>query len=377
MNAEVIYSIATRIGGPGLGVVSYNALAALEDRRWLKLAVAYNNRSDFPKSRLMLIYGNPAKALFFLPKEYYRPLRKSFFDYMTSKIILRRGCTVFHGWNNQSLRSLQAARKISATAILECGSTYQLFREPLIDEEYRRFGLEPKKRPASARESSIEEFGIADAILVPSAFAKKTFVDAGFDEKKLHIMNRAANLLPSRPGERRQRPFVVLFVGRLSLRKGAQYLLEAWKTAGLKDAELHLVGSVDEAMKTVLSRYRDLENVKVRGFLKDPGEAYRSANVFVFPSLEEGSAKVTYEAMAAGLPVITTENSGSVVRDGMDGYIVPIRDAAAIREKILTLYENPAEASRMARNGLEHIRSFTWDAYRENLIATYERILSR
>ncbi len=70
------------------------------------------------------------------------------------------------------------------------------------------------------------------------------------------------------------------------------------------------------------------------GFLKNPETVYKKASIFVFPSLEEGGAKVTYEAMASGLPLIATENSGSVMRDGIDGFLVPIRDSRALGEKI-------------------------------------------
>ena len=121
----------------------------------------------------------------------------------------------------------------------------------------------------------------------------------------------------------------------------------------------------------------DLENVVFTGFLKNPEEVFRKASVFVFPSLEEGGAKVTYEAMASGLPLITTHNSGSIVRDGVDGYIVPIRDAAALREKILYFYDNPAEVERLGANGRLAVMDHTWQHYRDNVIHAYQEIMKQ
>jgi glycosyltransferase involved in cell wall biosynthesis len=142
----------------------------------------------------------------------------------------------------------------------------------------------------------------------------------------------------------------------------------------IKDAELVFVGSIDDNIKPVLSKYNNVENIVFKGFLKDPSDVYKESTIFVFPSLEEGSAKVTYEAMAAGLPVITTENSGSVVRSELDGFIIPMRDSEAIKEKIYYFYENPEMIEIMSTNALEHIKQYTWQKYRDNLIETYNKL---
>ncbi|MEW6003364.1 MAG: glycosyltransferase [Nitrospirota bacterium] len=377
MKAEVIYSIATKIGGSGLGLVSYNALKALYDKGFLKMAVSYGNKSDIPEIKLLLLPGNPARLLFFLPRHYYKPLRKGFLDFITSRILLKRGCDVFHGWNNQALRSVKAAKKIGAKTILECGSTHRLFREEILDEEYRRFGIEVDKPPEYARRSSLEEFFLADFIFLPSEFAKKTFIQAGVSEHKLFVINRGVNLEKFKFNGVKNKKFRVLFVGRICLRKGIQYLLEAWKELKLKDAELLLVGSIDEKMKPLLSTYTHVENIIFSGFLKDPSEVYKEATIFVFPSLEEGSAKVTYEAMASGLPVITTENSGSIVRDGLDGFIVPLRDSKVIKDKILYCYSNPEMVERMRLKARENIKHYSWQRYRDTLIDAYNRIFTK
>jgi glycosyltransferase involved in cell wall biosynthesis len=373
---KVIYSIATRIGGPGLGIVSYNTVKALLHAGYLKKAVCYGNKSDIDRDKVLALPGNPAKLLFFLPRNYYRPLRKGFLDYVTSKLILKKGCDVFQGWSSQALRSIKAAKKIGAAAIVDSGSNHRFFREELLNEEYRRFGLEISKDPEYVRRSVLEELDLADHIFVVTDFAKETYERAGIDGRKICVLGRGADLARFSPGDEKDNVFRVLFAGRIGIRKGVQYLLEAWKGLDLKNAELVLLGSVDHNFRSVVSQYSDLRNVVFTGFLKNPEAVYKKASIFAFPSLEEGGAKVTYEAMASGLPLIATENSGSVMRDGIDGFLVPIRDSKALGEKILYFYEQREEIRRMGANADEQVKQYSWERYQERLIDTYRSLFA-
>ncbi|MEJ5226587.1 glycosyltransferase family 4 protein [Thermodesulfovibrio sp.] len=373
---KVIYSIATKIGSSGLGTVSCNAVKALDEFNLLKKAISYGNKCPIDKSKIVSLPGNPAKLIFFLPKHYYRPLRKGFLDFITSKIINTKGCDVFHGWNNQALRSIKSAKKIGAKTILECGSTHRFFRDRIINEEYEKYKISRQKSPDYAIKASLEEIALADYIFVPSEFAKKTFIDAGVDENKIFIIKRGVDIERFKPKKSDHKKFRVLFVGKVSLRKGIQYLLEAWKELNLKNAELIVVGNIEDSIKPLLAKFSDLDNLIFKGYLKNIIEEYQQATIFVFPSLEEGSAKVTYEAMASGLPVITTENSGSVIRDGIDGFIIPAKDKEAIKEKIVYFYENKEEIEKMGKNARENIKAYTWDKYKTNFINIYRRIFS-
>ncbi len=371
---KVIYSIATRIGGTGLGITSYNTVKALSSAGYLQKAVCYGNRSDLDQRSILALPGNPAKLLFFLPRHYYRPLRKGFLDYVTSQMILSKGCDVFHGWHSQALRSVKAAKKTGAAAIVESGSNHPAFRAEVLAEEFSKFGLEAAKTPDYVKRASLEELALADYLFVISDFAKETYVRAGIDRAKIMVVGRGADLARFRPAEKRDEKFRVLFMGRIGVRKGVHYLLEAWRDLGLRDAELVLAGTIEENFRPLLAQYADLKNVVYTGFIKNPEDAYAKASVFAFPSLEEGGAKVTYEAMACGLPLITTENSASVIRDGTDGFIIPIRDSRAIREKILFFYENRGEISRMGMHAAEQVTHHSWECFQKRVIDTYRRL---
>jgi glycosyltransferase involved in cell wall biosynthesis len=103
-------------------------------------------------------------------------------------------------------------------------------------------------------------------------------------------------------------------------------------------------------------------------------EEFAAADVFVLPSLAEGSAGVTYEALAAGVPVVTTPAAGSVVRDGVDGRIVPERDPVALADAIAEIVEDRNKRERMSIAARERARDYTWNRYGERLIAALRSI---
>jgi len=92
----------------------------------------------------------------------------------------------------------------------------------------------------------------------------------------------------------------------------------------------------------------------------------------VLPALAEGSAYVCYEALACGLPVITTPNAGSVVRDGIEGYIVPIRDADALAERIMRLAHNRPLLAEMSNRAVARAEEYVWERWSERLLGAIE-----
>ncbi len=170
------------------------------------------------------------------------------------------------------------------------------------------------------------------------------------------------------------RPLRVLFVGGVSLGKGPQYLFKALERLDTRKISARMVGPViiAEPYRTRLQERVELTGRRPRDEVR---RHYEWADLFVFPSICEGSATVNYEALAAGLPVITTPNAGSVVRDGVEGFIVPIRDAAALAAKIEQLATNPSLLAHMAQKARERAAEFSWEKYGERLARTLEEIM--
>jgi glycosyltransferase involved in cell wall biosynthesis len=168
--------------------------------------------------------------------------------------------------------------------------------------------------------------------------------------------------------------FRVLYVGRLSQAKGIAQLLEAFSRLRLPRAQLEFVGDIVGAGRW-LPRYRDMFVWRRQVPQHALADIYRRADVFVFPSLHEGSALVTYEALASGLPVIATPNAGSEVRDGVEGFLVPAAEIEPLAERLLELYRDPERRGEMARAARRRAEEFSWTAYGERLAAAVASVL--
>jgi glycosyltransferase involved in cell wall biosynthesis len=163
------------------------------------------------------------------------------------------------------------------------------------------------------------------------------------------------------------KPLRVLTVGAVGLRKGAPYVYAAARS--LKDkAEFRMAGTIEITphAQNLLTAHVKLLGVVPRSEIH---QQFAWADVFLLPSICEGSATVCYEALAFGLPVIATQNAGSVVRDGVDGYIVPVRDPEAIVDRIERFADSSDLLAIMSQNALERAKEYTLERYGERLLS--------
>lgn len=169
-------------------------------------------------------------------------------------------------------------------------------------------------------------------------------------------------------------PGRVLFVGTAELRKGIHYLAQAAELLAQRGRhyEYRIAGHVSESVRkqTVCRHLTFLGRVPRTQIHQE----FQRAAIFVLPSLAEGSAEVTYEALATALPLVTTKAAGSVARDGIEGLIVAERDPLALADAIEQVMENPDLRIRMASAARERAREYTWDRYGERLINALELI---
>jgi alpha-maltose-1-phosphate synthase len=275
-----------------------------------------------------------------------------------------------------ALRAFKAARELGALCILDQSIGHHRTAVQLMQQEAALHPEFADSAPIDAAEWLLAqrdtEALLADVIIVGSEYAKGTMVRHGVEPSRIVIVPYGADIERFRPVTHvNAGRFRVLFVGQLSQRKGIKYLLEAVKGVAIPQLELVLVGGV-VGSGSGLVPYRDyfthipnVPHVEVHKY-------FQNADLFVYPSLHEGSAIAIYEALASGLPVITTANSGSVIRDGSEGFIVPIRSIDALKEKILLFYQNRSLRAEMGHNARALAEQFSWQAYRtklSNLIA--------
>lgn len=215
------------------------------------------------------------------------------------------------------------------------------------------------------------EIELADRILVGSSFVRDTFIAEGVPAEKLMVIPYGADTQlfePPEQGKPDGEGLRLLFVGQIGQRKGISYLLEAARRTASYGDSLTLVGQIQgngQALASYRAHFRHVPHVP-RTELR---EIYRQADVFVFPTLVEGMPLVVLEAMASGLPVITTPNGpGDIVREGVDGFLVPPRNADAIIERLHQLRCDPDLRREMGRNARIRAQEFTWDAYRSKTV---------
>jgi glycosyltransferase involved in cell wall biosynthesis len=300
------------------------------------------------------------------------------FDHHASRHIGNHS-DIFVGLSGASLYSLQRARQRGMKTILERGSTHMLYQRNILEEEYARFGMRKMVMHPQVVERELREYQEADFISIPSQFVKGTFLQYGVPEEKLIQIPYGVNLNHFYPIIKEDSTFRVIHCANLSLRKGVPYLLQAFSELSLKDAELWLIGGVTEEVRPFLSRFASPAIILKGKFPEADLHKYMSqGSVFCLASIEEGLAMVQPMAMACGLPVICTTNTGGadIVREGQDGFIVPIRDVEAIKEKLLFFYENPEACKTMGESSRMRVQAgFSWTDHGHKMISAYQKIL--
>ena len=304
------------------------------------------------------------------------PMIETFDRWMAERLAR---CEVFHCLSSFGLQSHRAARsRHGAVTVCDRGSAHIEFQDEILRDEFARFGARFPGIDPRLVERELEEYRFCDLIFVGSSFAMRTFVDKGVPREKLRLNPYGVDLRMFHREPKNDRTFRVLFVGTVALRKGLQYLFEAMAGLGHPDVELCIAGTLEAEMRPIMAKYEGTfryVGVVPRAELH---KHYSQASVLVLPSIEEGLALVQAQAMACGLPVIATENTGAadLFTDGVEGFIVPIRDAHAIREKILTLYENPSMREQMGEAALACVRKIGgWDDYGKRAAEYYREAL--
>lgn len=285
------------------------------------------------------------------------------------------------GWSSYSLHTLRRAKESGAKTVLQHGSSHIVYQDQILREEYDRLGLRGHEF-AHPRiiEKELLEYQEADFISIPSLYVKETFLQRGVPAAKLLHVPYGVDLSNFYPIPKVDKTFRVIHCGNLSLRKGVHYLLQAFSELQLPDAELWLIGKVTDELGPFLKRYAS-PSVILKGTFpeRELHKYFSQGSVFCLASIEEGLAMVQPMAMACGLPLIITTNTGGadLAREGREGFILPIRDVAALKEKILYCYENPEEARRMGEAGQRRAGAgYTWADHADKMIAHFRRILA-
>jgi glycosyltransferase involved in cell wall biosynthesis len=309
-------------------------------------------------------------------------------DRHCARLLRHPAVTAFLGVEYGALASLKAAGDLGKAGVVAFLSPHHKTRAAWVDREFDAFPeLSERGRAAIDKLTPIrdarrdEEAARASWIVTGSSFTTRSMVDAGFPSGKILTVPLGGPdpidpaLLPARPSSITR----FVYVGPASVRKGAPYLLRAWRRVAGPGRELHFYGKVllPQAVIDEARRAPGGESITFHGSVppSDLPTVYQRASALVLPTLCDGFGAVISEALAHGLPVITTHNAGAAdqVTDGQSGFLIPARDEEALVQVIQRSLDRPTELFDMRRGALAAAAAWTWTDFR----STFQQVLGK
>lgn len=293
-------------------------------------------------------------------------------------------CDLYVGLSGSTLPAGKAAHRRGASYVCDRGSAHIRVQDQLLREEHALWGV--KYSGIDTRNLSREEaeYAEADCITVPSGFVLRSFLGQGVPADKLRLLSYGVNLSRFQPvATPAEGRFDVLFVGGMSLRKGVQYLVQAYNKLDHPAKSLTFVGAPSQELIALLAA-RGLwpADARVLGHMPQTelkGLMSRS-HVMVLPSIEEGLAMVQAQSMACACPVIASRNTGAedLFSDGQEGFIVAVREVDALAERLQQLADQPDLRAAMGQRSLQRVQGLGgWSDYGQNAMRIYGEMLRR
>jgi glycosyltransferase involved in cell wall biosynthesis len=292
-----------------------------------------------------------------------------------------KGARIYHYRAGFGGASVKVAQRLGMITLCDHASVHPILFEYLVDNK--------GKMPRSINERHVGHFWRyvlqdikqADAVLVNSNFAAETFRNLGDNSSLPHVIYLGVDdyFLANVPNrENAPDVFNLLFAGTFGKGKGAETLIEALRGLDSFPWRLEIAGSLSAEMLNCSRRLFADPRVKYLGQLsrQELARAMSRADVFVFPSLSEGSARVVFEALACGCYIITTPNSGSIVEDGVHGCIVPPGDCLSLADAIGHAYRHRDVVSRIGRSNALLVKAkYNQNEYGDQLACLYRRLV--
>lgn len=354
----------------------------LQRRSWLAPSgvrqIAYPGRELL---RLALLKSGLARALRLNPQH----LADWVYAGLDRQVARRHleGLSAIYAYEDAAADTFAAARGRGIACLYDLPIAHYRHGQRIQAEEAARFpdlapALQTLREPAAKLARKERELELADRIIVPSSQVKQSLLEAGLAAERIAVVPFGAPSDRFQPQPKPDRTFRALFVGRVGPRKGVHYLLAAWQQLRLPEAELWLVGVNEFPPGWLAPDLAGLRYIPSVPHATLP-QYYRMASVFAFPSLLEGLALVLLEAMACGLPVIATAASGAadILDDGVEGWLIPRGDRAALEDRLRWCYEHPEELAAMGAAARRKAEQLNWGLYRQRLLAAIAPVLAR
>jgi glycosyltransferase involved in cell wall biosynthesis len=292
---------------------------------------------------------------------------------------------IVHTWPDAALETLKTAKRLGIPTVLERPNAHTRYAYESVNAECRRLGIvlppgheyEYNTAKLSKEEA---EYLAADYLLCPSDFVAKTFRDEGFPAEKLirhqYGFDKSACGPKQQPSEKSG--ITMLFAGVCAVRKGLHFALEAWlQSEASRDGKFLIAGEFLPAYRDKLAPMLAHPSVSVLGHRSDILELMCQSDVFVLPSIEEGSALVTSEARGCGCVLLVSDATGAICEHGKNALVHRVGDVAALTEHITQLYRDRILLKTLRAASLSGVDELTWTAAGERLLNAYKTAVAR
>lgn len=376
---RVLYSFPDRLGAAGVGTTALQQVRGLVEQRIEVVLYVTSCDVDVPGVRsvreTLAVAGRriPHRALGVERAYRYHDRR------VAAALRGLDGIDLVHCWPKATVETAKAARRRGIPTLREVPNTHTAHAFDAAARESESLGLSAGGDHSHAFDPDVlareeEEYRLADLLLVPSEFSRRTFLERGVPADKLALHQYGYD--PARffatGGERPpERPFTVVFAGRCEPRKGLHHALRAWHDSGAADRGRFLIcGRFAPRYREALAPLLEHPSVEELGFV-DLGPVLRESDVFVFPSLEEGSALVTYEAQASGCVLVVSDAAGARAEHLRQGLIHEAGDVTTLTEHLRALADDPELLARLRAETLAGLDRLTWSHAARELADVY------
>lgn len=290
-----------------------------------------------------------------------------------------------HVWPLGGLRTISVARRYGIPVLLERPNAHTGFAYDVVSEECALIGLnlpEGYEHQFDARvlDREIKEYDSCDYLLCPSEFVKQTFLEREYPEARLlkhQYGYDLSRILPGHQSADADEGLVVIYAGLCTPRKGLHYALQAWRASEASRRGKFLVcGNFVPGYRELLEDLLTAPGVEVLGHRTDLSQWMSQSSIFLLPSVEEGSALVTYEARGAGCVLVVSDASGAICNHMEDGLIHRARDVSTLTTHLNLLDGDRQLLSRMRAASLKTIDHLTWTFAGKRLNSIYKDVLA-
>jgi glycosyltransferase involved in cell wall biosynthesis len=379
---RLLYSFPHPLGRPGIGTTAYHQVAGAI-RQGIDVTVVCTSLArelpGEPRVVETLRLGGrrvPHRAL---------GVRRAyaFHDRRCARVLtdLAGEVDVVHVWPAGCAATLRAARRLGIPTLREVPNTHTRYAFDVVARETEAVGMPPVRGHSHTFSPEIlageeAEYALADLLLVPSEFSRETFLAAGIPAGRLALHRYGADperFFPAAARDGRE-GLTAVFVGGCEPRKGLHHALRAWIDSGAAARGRFLVyGDFVPGYAEALGPLLEHPSVQAKGFA-DPAEVMRDADVLVLPSVEEGSALVTYEAQLSGCVPVVSDAAGARCEHGRTGLVHRAGDVAALTDHLRLLDQNPALLACLRGAILTGRDGLTWDAAAAEVSEVYAAV---